>query len=82
MILEYTRRKSWPDMAACGEQETQRITLHGGPVRVMYRDDDIVFPKKTNSRSTRVIFAYAAFKVDIPSKRYTTRTGGPRIVCV
>ncbi len=108
MILENTRRKSWPDMAARGEQETQRITIHGGPVRVIYRDDDIVIPKKTNSRTMCVIFTYAAFlfgvnifgcssfiiikidfcrltaafRVDIPSKRYTTRTGGPRIACV
>ncbi len=114
MILEYTRRKSWPDMAPRGKQETQRITIHGGPVRAVYiyiyiyRAGDIVFPKKTNSRSMCVIFTYAAFlfgvnifgcssftiikidfcrltvafRVEIPSKRYNTRTGGPRIVYV
>ncbi len=94
-------------MHGCSET-LGRITIHGGPVRVIYRDDDIVIPKKTNSRSMRVIFTYAAFlfganilgcssfistninfcrltaafRVHKPSKRYTTRTGGPRIVCV
>ncbi len=32
---------------ARGEQETQRIKIHGGPVRVTYRDDDDgVIPRK------------------------------------
>ncbi len=31
---------------ARGEQETQRIKIHGGPVRVTYRDDDVVIPRK------------------------------------
>ncbi len=29
-----------------GEQETQRPIIHGGPVRVIYRDDDVVIPRK------------------------------------
>ncbi len=33
-------------LAARGEQETQRTKIHGGPVRVIYRDDDVVMPTK------------------------------------
>ncbi len=31
---------------ACGEQEMQRTKMHGGPVRVIYRDDDGVIPRR------------------------------------
>ncbi len=31
---------------ARGEKETQRTKQHGGPVRVIYPDDDIVIPRK------------------------------------
>ncbi len=31
---------------ARGEQETQRTKIHGGPVRVIYRDDNVVIPRK------------------------------------
>ncbi len=41
---------------ACGEQETQRTKMHGGPVRVIYRDDDGVIPRKAGKRCKKLSF--------------------------
>ncbi len=41
---------------ARGEQETQRTKIHGVPVRVIYRDDNVAIPRK--ARSTLRIFCF------------------------
>ncbi len=41
---------------ARGEQESQRTKIHGVPVRVIYRDGDVVIPRK--ARSTLRVFLF------------------------